>query len=197
MLKPHHKVCFMTAGLVAAAAAHASDYVTVGGVPLRTAFGECVRTGYATTGSAECNAKRVVAVFKAPKRETAAVRVLFGFDQAELDEEGRKALDALVENVRGAGVDRVVAVGYADALGPDRYNQRLSELRVMAVRDYLVGKGVPMQVFTIDAKGKSEPGTTGACEGISDKEEAAKLIACLGPDRRVEIEVVALKKSTD
>ena len=191
MLKQHHKLSLFAAALVAAGAAHASDYVTAGGAPLHTAFGECVRTGYGTGSSPECDAKPVAVAPEQRQPEKATVRVFFAFDQAELDADGRRALDALVEKLRNAGVDRVVAIGYADALGPNKYNQRLSELRVKAVRDYLLEKGMPLQAFTIEAKGKREPVTMGACEGISDRKDAAKLIACLGPDRRVEIEVVA------
>ncbi len=196
MQKQHFKLSLIAAALVAAGAANASDYVTAGGAPLRTASGECVRTGSWTPGSPDCDAKPVAAAAVEPQRETATVRVFFAFDQAELDQDGRRALDALVEKLRNAGVDRVVAIGYSDALGPNKYNQRLSELRVKAVRDYLLEKGMPLQAFTIEAKGKSDSETMGACEGISDRKDAAKLITCLGPDRRVEIEVIALREKT-
>lgn len=198
MSKQQHKLSLIAAALLAAGAANASDYVSANGAPLRNAFGECVRTGYWTAGSADCDAKAVVAAAVAqpqpalaPSRPAtvAPVKVFFAFDHAELDQDGRRALDALVERLRGAGVDRVVAVGYADALGPDRYNQRLSELRVRSVRDYLLERGLPMRAVAIEAKGKREP--LASCRGMIDKKDAAKLIACLQPDRRVEIEAVA------
>lgn len=198
MPKQHHKLSLIVAALLATSAANASDYVSANGGPLRTAFGACVRTGYWDAGSADCDAKPVVAAAPVvvskpavtqPQPAPVAVKVFFGFDQAELDQDGRRALDGLVEKLRGAGADRVVAVGYADAIGPDQYNQRLSELRVKAVRDYLLEKGLPMHAFSLEAKGKREPVAT--CEGLTDKKDAAKLIACLQPDRRVEIEAVA------
>jgi outer membrane protein OmpA-like peptidoglycan-associated protein len=177
MLKQNLKLSVIAAALVAAGAAHASDYVTAGGAPLRTSSGECVHTGGWTARSPECDAK--------------PVRVFFGFDQAEVDEGGRRALDALAQKLRDAGADRIIAIGHADAVGTDGYNLRLSELRVKAVRDYLVEKGVPMRAFTIEAKGKRDPETMGACERTMDRKDGAKLIACLAPDRRVEIEVMA------
>ena len=194
MMKQHLKLSLIAAALAAAGAARASDYVTASGAPLRTAFGECVRTGYWTAGSGDCDAKPVAAAATQPRYSMATVKVFFGFDEGELDENGRRALDALAEELRGGGVQRVVAIGHADALGPDEYNQRLSELRVKAVRDYLLEKGLPMHAFSLEAKGKREPATTGACEGMTDRKDAAKLIACLAPDRRVEVEVVALRR---
>lgn len=201
MLKQHHKLSLITAALVAAGAANASDYVSANGAPLRNAFGECVRTGYWAAGSADCDAKPVVAAAVAQPQvaqppvapsqpaTVAPATVFFAFDQAELDPDGRRVLDGWMDKLRAAGVDRVVAVGYADALGPDQYNQRLSELRVRAVRDYLLEKGLPMRAVAIEARGKREP--LARCQGTTDKKGAAMLIACLQPDRRVEIEAVA------
>ena len=190
MLNRQHKLSLIAAALVAAGAANASDYVGADGAPLRNAFGECVRTGYWTPSSADCDAKPTVVAAAQPRPATVApVKVFFAFDRAELDPEARSALDGWVEKLRGAGVDRVAAVGYADALGPDQYNQRLSELRVRSVRDYLLEKGLPMRAVAIEAKGKRDPVAT--CQGMTDKKDARKLIACLQPDRRVEIQAVA------
>ena len=184
MMKQHHRLSLVAAALVAAGAANASGYVSANGTPLRTAFGGCVHTGYWIAGSVDCDA-----MVPSQPATVAPVKVLFGFDQAELDQDARRALDRLVEKLRGAGVDRVAAVGYADALGPDQYNQRLSELRVRAVRDYLLEKGLPMRAVAIEAKGKREP--VARCQGMTDNKDAAELVACLQPDRRVEIEAVA------
>ena len=52
-----------------------------------------------------------------------------------------------------------------------------------------------LRAFSLEAKGKRDPETMGACERNGERKDAAELIACLGPDRRVEIEVVALQKS--
>lgn len=176
MLKHNPKLPLIAAALVAAGIAHASDFVTADGTTVRTAFGECVRTGYWTVASLDCEAPSV-----------APVKVFFAFDQAELGVDGRKALDALADRFRDGAVDRVVAVGYADALGPEKYNQRLSELRARAVRDYLLEKGLPLHAFRLEGKGKRDAQTTGACERGGAPKDATELIACLGPDRRVEI----------
>jgi OmpA-OmpF porin, OOP family len=58
------------------------------------------------------------------------------------------------------------------------------------VKAYLVGKGIePNRVYT-EGKGKKQPVTKpGDCKGP----KSAKVVACLQPDRRVEIEVVGTR----
>jgi OmpA-OmpF porin, OOP family len=111
---------------------------------------------------------------------------LFDFDKAELRPAGRLALDDFVGKLKGIEPEMIMAVGFTDRLGSEAYNQRLSEQRVLAVKAYLVSKGVePNRVHT-EGRGKAEPITkAGDCAGA----ESAAVIACLQPDRRVEIEV--------
>jgi outer membrane protein OmpA-like peptidoglycan-associated protein len=47
--------------------------------------------------------------------------------------------------------------GYTDSVGGDEYNQRLSEERAMAVRDYLAAQGVPDTSITAKGFGKTNP----------------------------------------
>jgi OOP family OmpA-OmpF porin len=110
---------------------------------------------------------------------------LFDFDKAELRPAGRLALDDFVGKIKGIDPEMIMAVGFTDRLGSEAYNQRLSEQRVLAVKTYLVSKGIePNRVHT-EGKGKADPITkTGECTGV----ESAAVIACLQPDRRVEVE---------
>jgi OOP family OmpA-OmpF porin len=82
----------------------------------------------------------------------------------------------------------VTVEGHTDRLGTPDYNQRLSQERADAVKAYLVstGKVDPMKITAV-GKGESNPVTSPeACRGAA---ATAALIACLQPDRRVEIEV--------
>lgn len=63
--------------------------------------------------------------------------VLFDFDKATIQPAARGTLDKLAELIK-AGGGRVAIEGHTDSKGDDRYNQRLSEARAMAVRDYLI-----------------------------------------------------------
>ncbi len=47
--------------------------------------------------------------------------------------------------------------GHTDSVGGDEYNQRLSEERAQAVRDYLVVQGVPSTAVTSRGFGKTQP----------------------------------------
>jgi OOP family OmpA-OmpF porin len=115
---------------------------------------------------------------------------LFDFNKAVLRPAGRDTLDQFVKRIEGVNPSTITAVGHTDRLGSARYNQNLSEERVAAVKTYLVGRGIqPSQVHT-SGKGETEPMTkAGDCKGS----KSPKLIACLQPDRRVDMEVSGSK----
>jgi OOP family OmpA-OmpF porin len=79
----------------------------------------------------------------------------------------------------------VLVSGHTDRIGSDAYNQKLSERRADAVRDYLVSKGVAKNKIEAIGLGEKQPVTGTTCQQKNQKE----LITCLQPDRRVEVEV--------
>jgi OOP family OmpA-OmpF porin len=86
----------------------------------------------------------------------------------------------------------IIAVGHADRIGNDKYNQKLSEKRAESVKAHLVAKGIePNRIYT-EGKGEKQPVTGDKC-GKSEV-KSKKLIDCLQPDRRVEIEIIGTKK---
>lgn len=115
---------------------------------------------------------------------------LFDFDKAVLKPEGRSKLDQLAEQAKSVKLEVILAVGHTDRLGSDAYNQKLSERRANAVKTYLVGKGVEANRIYTEGKGERQPVTGTSC---SDKLGRTALIACLQPDRRVEVEVIGTK----
>ncbi len=114
---------------------------------------------------------------------------LFDSNSAVLKRRTIPELDELAAFLRKAGnYESVTVVGHTDRLGSDKLNQRLSEKRAKAVRDYLVMRGVDPARITSSGKGRSQPVTAaGACDRLKKK----ALRACLAPDRRVEIEALA------
>jgi outer membrane protein OmpA-like peptidoglycan-associated protein len=52
---------------------------------------------------------------------------------------------------------RVQVEGHTDSVGGEEYNQRLSEERASAVRDYLVAEGVGLNSVTARGFGKTQP----------------------------------------
>ena len=124
------------------------------------------------------------------RRVTLDADTLFDFDKAVLRPAGRAALDDFAGNIKDINPEMITAVGHADRFGSQAYNQRLSEQRVAAVKTYLVGKGIEPNRMHTEGKGETQPVTkTGECDGA----KSAKVIACLQPDRRVEVEVVGTK----
>lgn len=111
--------------------------------------------------------------------------VLFAFDSAELTAAGSDELDTVAEVVFDrVQVAQVVVVGHTDRIGAEAYNQKLSLRRAEAVRRYLVAKGVPPHLLTVEGRGASEPLV--ACEGVSG---SASLKSCLQPNRRAQITI--------
>jgi OOP family OmpA-OmpF porin len=117
--------------------------------------------------------------------------VLFDFGKAELKDSGKQRLDQLAGEIKGADVDEIVAVGHADRIASEDYNQKLSEARAQAVKDYLAQQGAKSNVITAQGKGESQPVTGEGCKKLGAERAAnKKLVDCLQPDRRVEIEVL-------
>lgn len=120
----------------------------------------------------------------APQRYTVASDALFGFDQATLSQNGRQRISELANEIRGFDeLNEVVVYGHTDRLGSDAYNMDLSQRRADAVRDLLVQQGVPSHLIRAQGMGKNQPVVQ--CENANRNE----LVACLAPNRRVEITV--------
>lgn len=122
---------------------------------------------------------------------TLAADALFDFDKATLRPEGQAKLDELAAKSKELNIEVILAVGHADRLGKDAYNQSLSERRAAAVKDYLVSKGI--EANRIDAAGKGETQPVTKADECKGEKKTQKLVACLQPDRRVTIEVIGTK----
>ena len=112
--------------------------------------------------------------------------MLFDFDKAVLKPEGKTALDSQVVSklAQIQKLEVVLVTGHTDPIGTAAYNQKLSERRADAVRDYLVSKGVPKD--RIEAIGVGEKQRPAGL--VCDQKNLKDRIACLQPARRVEVE---------
>ena len=115
---------------------------------------------------------------------------LFTFDKVVVRPEGRIALDKFAQELRGTKFDVIVGEGHTDRIGSAAYNQRLSAQRAEAVKAYLIiSAGLLSQKISVVGKGETAPETKD-CVGNKPN---PKLIACLQPDRRVEVEVTGTR----
>ena len=117
----------------------------------------------------------------AATKVTYAADAFFDFDKAVLKPEGKAKLDDLVGKVKGINLEVVIAVGHADAIGADAYNQKLSVKRAEAVKAYLVSKGIEKNRVYTEGKGEKQP--------VADN----KTTEGRAKNRRVEIEVVGTR----
>jgi OOP family OmpA-OmpF porin len=85
---------------------------------------------------------------------------LFDFDKSVLRPDGKKNIDDALAKLRGVDLEMVIATGHTDSIGTDAYNQRLSERRAAAVKEYLASKGIPSAKITTIGKGESQPVAT-------------------------------------
>jgi OOP family OmpA-OmpF porin len=129
------------------------------------------------------------------EKVTLSSDVLFEFGKAQLRPEGQQKLDELAGRIGDANIEEVVAVGHADRIASEPYNQKLSEERANAVKVYLVDKGVSPQLVKAEGKGESQPVTE--CNKMGpERASNRKLVSCLQPDRRVEIEVFGTRETS-
>ena len=106
--------------------------------------------------------------------------------------EGRLALDQFSKELTGTQYEVITVEGHTDRLGSDAYNKKLSSRRAESVKAYLVSSGgVDAQKVSAIGKGESTPVTkAGDCKGTKP---TTKLISCLQPDRRVDVEVTGTR----
>ena len=112
-------------------------------------------------------------------------KVLFDFDKAVLKPEGKAAIDSQVVGklAQIQKLEVVLVTGHTDRLGTEAYNQKLSQRRADAVRDYLVSKGVDKAKIETIGMGEKQPVVQ------CDQKNLKQLIDCLQPNRRVDVQV--------
>jgi OmpA-OmpF porin, OOP family len=117
------------------------------------------------------------------EKVTFAADVLFDFDKSDIKPEGRSKLDDLAAKVRGINLEVVIAIGHADSIGSDAYNQALSVRRAESVKKYLVSRNVEANRVYTEGKGEKQP-----VADNKSKEGRAK-------NRRTEIEVIGTRRN--
>ncbi len=126
------------------------------------------------------------------RRVSFSAESLFGFDKSALRPEGMAALDTFSKDLAGSQYDVVSVEGHTDRIGSTAYNQTLSMQRANVVKGYLVSNG-RLDSAKVSAQGKGESTPVTKPEDCKGNTPNAKLIACLQPDRRVDIEVVGTR----
>jgi len=104
--------------------------------------------------------------------------IRFDFDKSTIRPGNREVLSRMAGVLMTLQGYQMYVYGFTDNIGPEEYNQKLSERRAAAVRDYLVQSGVDPKIVATKGYGQSDPLETG---------ESAQARA---KNRRVEISIV-------
>ncbi len=124
-----------------------------------------------------------------PPRRSLKTTIQFDFAKATLKAHGEAKLDEIIAQLKQVSLEAAVVIGHADRIGTDAVNQKLSEQRAEAVKTYLISKGLNSKLIYIEGKGSESPATKpDECKGL----EKNKVINCLQPDRRVDIEILTI-----
>jgi OOP family OmpA-OmpF porin len=103
--------------------------------------------------------------------------VTFEFNKDRLRPDSKTVLDTVVEIMKRYPDMKVEVAGHTDNVGSDSYNQKLSEKRAEAVRQYLINAGIASGNMTAMGYGEKEPIAT------NDTDEGREL------NRRVELRI--------
>lgn len=102
----------------------------------------------------------------------------FDFDKSDLRPANRELLSRIAGILLTSKDYSVGVYGHTDDIGTAEYNQKLSERRAAAVRDYLVEAGLDPAIISMEGFGKTQP-------LVPEKTDKAR-----AKNRRVEIGII-------
>lgn len=120
-------------------------------------------------------------LFITPLEEGQTIRlnnIFFDFNKADLKKESFQELDRIIKLLQSHKTLVIEVSGHTDNVGDDAYNQKLSQQRADAVKNYLLQKGI--EATRLGSKGYGE--TKPLVGNTTDKERST--------NRRVEFTVV-------
>jgi OmpA-OmpF porin, OOP family len=110
---------------------------------------------------------------------------LFPFDRGNVSDilsGGRAQIRMIATRLRTMPFRRIEIRGYTDRIGSPNYNLDLSQQRADAVKTLLIEQGIPAD--RIIARGMGMEDSITQC---TNSQPQTQLVACLQPDRRVDV----------
>ncbi len=84
--------------------------------------------------------------------------VFFDHNKAEIKNETKIVLNSVIEMLNTDPNLKIEIIGHTDNVGSEDYNQKLSEKRALAVRDFLIAAGLdPTRIVKATGYGKNKP----------------------------------------
>ena len=117
-----------------------------------------------------------------------SLKLNFGYDSAVLTAEDQAELDATLGAMKTRPADIVSdfvfeVAGHTDSRGSDAYNQKLSERRAKAARDYLIAGGISADQLVATGYGESMP----VADNATDEGRAETTLAEAGGSVKLAI----------
>jgi len=109
--------------------------------------------------------------------------VNFDYDKSNIKSEFAPILDEAAQTLKDNPDINVRISGHTDSRGSDQYNQRLSDRRAQAVKQYLVSKGIASSRLSTEGRGEREPIAPNTKDGRDNPEGRAM-------NRRAELKIV-------
>ena len=108
--------------------------------------------------------------------QNAKDRVFFGFDRSNLSAEAVKVLRVQADYLKANPEKKITIEGHTDDRGTREYNLALGERRAVAVKNYLISRGVDADRIKVISYGKEKPAMVGANEAAWSQNRRAVTI---------------------
>jgi outer membrane protein OmpA-like peptidoglycan-associated protein len=82
--------------------------------------------------------------------------LLYFTEGSTLSDESKEVVDRMFAEIAKRPAAEITVIGHTDTIGNDAYNDKLSLERAQAVREILIGMGVPAQNITAAGRGRRE-----------------------------------------
>lgn len=115
--------------------------------------------------------------------------IFLKFNSFELTENATKSLDYIYTVLKNYDLIKIKFTGYSDEIGPEDFNQKLSEKRAVESKNYLVNKGVASETITIEGMGEKNAIAINKNEDGTDNPEGRKF------NRRVDIKILEARST--
>ncbi len=111
----------------------------------------------------------------------AAATVHFDFDSSVVKRSEYEKADSVVEQLKLKPEDKLLIDGHCDERGTEEYNRSLGERRALALREYLIGKGIGGERIRTRSWGEDRPVDPGHDEVAWAKNRRGEFILLLPP----------------
>jgi len=138
-------------------------------------------TQYTVTASGEGGTRDASTTVTVTRKviDKMTIHVNFDFNKSTIRKADDADLQKAIDFIKKYPASKISLVGYTDSIGTPAYNQKLSERRAAAVKDYLASHGIEGSRIEASGRGENDP--------IADNKTAKGRFE----NRRVEVQILS------